>query len=60
MSYKPYKVPKNNNIYSRGNRQGRNNRQNSLKDDRIKLFGFRSGVSYKMILFYIMVLWRFI
>lgn len=50
MSYKPYKVPKNNNIYSRGNRQGINNRQNSLKDDRIKLFGFRSGVSYKMIL----------
>lgn len=47
MAYKPYKVQKNTDIYAKYDKK----RQQSKPDNysRVKLFGFRSGISYKMI-----------
>ena len=51
MTYKPYKIKKKQNIYLK-NKKGNytSGYQNSMKSDKIKLFGFRSGISYKMVL----------
>ena len=46
MAYKPYKVKKNPDIYAKYEKK---NDQNSPKYDNVKIFGFRSGASYKMI-----------
>lgn len=61
MTYKPYRVQKKQDIYYEKNNKKNDNYyfRNSLKNDRIKLFGFRSGLSYKMIpaiLYYVFML----
>jgi hypothetical protein len=50
MAYKPYRVQKKQDVYSKYNNETNSHqKKNSLKEDKIKLFGFRSGLSYKMI-----------
>lgn len=60
MTYKPYRVPKKQDIYKKNHKKSNHyDVKNGLKDDRIKLFGFRSGLSYKMIpaiLYYLFML----
>ena len=45
MAYKPYKTQQRNDIYSQ-----RYKSSDSYESGRVKLFGFRSGVAYKMVL----------
>lgn len=53
MAYKPYKIQRNQDIYAKHDRK-RAAANNNPYDGGVKLFGFRSGVSWKMIpaLFY--------
>lgn len=46
MAYKPYKVQKQNDIYAKYDKQ---KQINQPKDSGVKIFGFRSGIAYKMI-----------
>lgn len=48
MAYKPYKTQKRQDIYAKYDKK-RNISKDAPNDSRIKLFGFRSGQSYKMI-----------
>lgn len=48
MAYKPYKVKRKQDIYAKYDKTN-NSAKSRQSDGRIKLFGFRSGLSYKMI-----------
>lgn len=47
MAYKPYKVQKSQDIYAKYDKK--NQKKNTSDGGNVKLFGFRSGLSYKMI-----------
>lgn len=56
--YKPYRTANNRDIYKKYDNK-RNRLENPQKYDNVKLFGFRSGKSYKMIpalLYYVLVI----
>lgn len=59
MAYKPYKVNKKSDIYAKYDNKKQHTNTNAAYSGGVKLFGFRSGLAYKMIpamFYYIFVL----